>query len=127
MKLGVEGVEGVDAALQNPYVRAVVKTVAAVSPDPLTKAIAAGIDAYATVDSGDDLSASQVVNLATSAAGAYQASGGAGGTMSAEGGPPQVGGATETSTFDSVIQAATDETVQRVAGAGARHTTTANC
>ena len=114
-----EGIEGVDAALQNPYVRAVVKVVAAVSPDPITKAIAAGIDAYTTVDSGEDLSAGQIVNLATSTAGAIQASGGAGGTMSADGGPPQTGGATDTSAFDSAVQAATDETVQKIAGAGA--------
>lgn len=58
------GVEEIDAALQNPYVQAAIKTVAAVSPDPVTKLVAAGVDAYATVDSGEDLSAGQIANLA---------------------------------------------------------------
>jgi hypothetical protein len=109
-----EGIEGVDAALQNPYVRAVVKTVAAVSPDPITKAIAAGIDAYTTVDSGEDLSAGQIVNLATSVAGAYQDAtdlgfdeGDLGSTIE------------DPSVIDQAVQAATDETVQKIAGAGA--------
>jgi len=59
-----EGIEGVDAALQNPYIKAAIKTVAAVSPDPVTKLVAAGLDAYSTLDSGDDLSAGQIANLA---------------------------------------------------------------
>lgn len=59
-----EGIEGVDAALQNPYIKAAIKVVAAVSPDPVTKLVAAGLDAYSTVDSGDDLSAGQIANLA---------------------------------------------------------------
>ena len=118
--IGREAVEGVDAALQNPYVRAVVKTIAAVSPDPLTKTIFSGIDIYTDIDSGNDVSAGQLINFGTSAAGAIQASGGAGGTMSVEGGPPQTGGATETSAFDNVIQAATDETVQKIAVAGGK-------
>lgn len=112
--LGREGVEGVDAALQNPYVRAVVKTVASVSPDPLTKAIASGIDAYATLDSGDDLSAGQVVNLVTSAAGAYQDSTNLGFDEGDLGSTIE-----DPSAFDQAITTVTDETVQKVAGAGA--------
>jgi hypothetical protein len=69
-----EGIEDVDAALQNKYVRATIKLVSQVSPDPFTRATAAFLDAYATADSGDDLSAAQIVNLATSTAAAYQAS-----------------------------------------------------
>ena len=112
--LGREGVKGVDAALQNPYVRAVVKTVASVSPDPLTKAIAAGIDAYATIDSGDDLSAGQIVNLATSAAGAYQDSTNLGFDEGDLGSTIE-----DPSALDQAITTVTDETVQKVAGAGA--------
>ena len=112
--IGRAGVEGVDAALQNPYVRATIKTIAAVSPDPLTKAVASGLDAYATLDSGDDLSAGQIVNLATSVAGAYQDAtdlgfdeGDLGSTIE------------DPSVIDQAVQTATDETVQKIAGAGA--------
>jgi hypothetical protein len=118
--IGREGSEQLRSALQNEYVRAAIKVVASVSPDPFTRAGAAALDLGLTYDDGDKPSASQVVNVALSGANALKASGGAGGTMSAEGGPPQTGGATETSTFDSVIQAATNETVEKVATAAGK-------
>jgi hypothetical protein len=62
--IGREGIEGVDAALQNKYVRAVTKAVAALSPDPITRSIAIAVDSYQTLDSGENLSPSQIVAIA---------------------------------------------------------------
>ena len=59
-----EGIEGVDSALQNKYVRAVTKAVAALSPDPITRSIAIALDSYQTLDSGENLSPSQIVAIA---------------------------------------------------------------
>jgi hypothetical protein len=58
-----EGIEGVDAALQNPYIRAAIKTVAAVAPNPVTRFAAAALDVYAPLDSGENPSAGQIANL----------------------------------------------------------------
>lgn len=59
-----EGIEGIDAALQNKYVRAVTKAVANLSPDPITRSIAIALDTYQTLDSGGNLSPSQIVAIA---------------------------------------------------------------
>lgn len=66
-----EGIEGVDAALQNKYVRAAMKVGAMVLGPGIGAAVLTGLDAYATVDSGDDLSAGQIAGLAIAGAGAY--------------------------------------------------------
>jgi hypothetical protein len=61
--IGREGIEGVDAALQNKYVRAAIKAVAAVAPNPVTRFAAAALDVYAPLDSGENPSAGQIANL----------------------------------------------------------------
>jgi len=117
-----EGIEDVDAALQNKYVRSIIKLVSTVSPDPFTRGVATYLDAYATVDSGEDLSAGQVLGLATSTAGMYNASqeaattGGAGfddidaGTM-----PVNV----EPTTFSDAARLASNQTIGQILSVGA--------
>jgi hypothetical protein len=45
--IGREGIEGVDAALQNEYVRAAIKVIATVAPNPVIRFAAAALDVYA--------------------------------------------------------------------------------
>lgn len=85
-----EGIEGIDEALQNKYVRQITKAVAALSPDPITRSVAIALDSYQTLDSGENLSPSQVVNIV--AAGA-QLSGA--GTAGAEAGLEDMGFSTD--------------------------------
>jgi hypothetical protein len=61
--IGREGIEGVDAALQNEYVRAAIKVIATVAPNPVTRFAAAALDVYAPLDSGENPSAGQIANL----------------------------------------------------------------
>ena len=68
-----EGIEGVDAALQNKYVRAAMKVGAMVLGPGIGSAVLTGLDAYATLDSGEELSAGDIAGLAIAGAGAYNA------------------------------------------------------
>ena len=68
-----EGIEGVDAALQNKYVRAAMKVGAMVLGPGIGAAVLTGLDAYATLDSGEELSAGDIAGLAIAGAGAYNA------------------------------------------------------
>jgi hypothetical protein len=61
--IGREGIEGVDAALQNEYVRAAIKVIATVAPNPVIRFAAAALDVYADKDSGENPSAGQIANL----------------------------------------------------------------
>lgn len=118
-----EGIEDVDAALQNKYVRATIKLVSQVSPDPFTRATAAFLDAYATADSGDDLSAAQIVNLATSTAAAYQASQAPSTELdqSLEFDEGDIAGTpADPTALDEVAKFATNETVGKIANVGAQ-------
>ena len=68
-----EGIEGVDAALQNKYVRAAMKVGAMVLGPGIGAAVLTGLNAYATLDSGEELSAGEIAGLAIAGAGAYNA------------------------------------------------------
>ena len=118
-----EGIEDVDAALQNKYVRATIKLVSQVSPDPFTRATAAFLDAYATADSGEDLSAAQIVNLATSTAAAYQASQGPSTELdeSLQFDEGDIAGTpADPTALDEAAKFATNETVGKIANVGAQ-------
>lgn len=118
-----EGIEDVDAALQNKYVRATISLVAKVSPDPFTRATAAFLDAYATADSGDDLSAAQIVNLATATAAAYQASQAPSTELdeSLEFDEGDIAGTpADPTALDEAAKFATNETVGKIANVGAQ-------
>ena len=55
-----EGIDEVDKAIQNPYVRLAVNFIPGIGPTA-----AKLLDAYATLDSGEELSAGQIASLAT--------------------------------------------------------------
>ena len=107
--IGREGSEQLRSALQNEYVRAAIKVVASVSPDPLTKFVAATTDVILTHDDGDNPSASQYANMALSGAEAYQDTTGLGFDEGDLGSTIE-----DPSAFDEAIQAATNETVEKV-------------
>ena len=111
------------AALENKYVRAIVKIIAAVSPDPITRGVATAVDLYTTANDGDDISAGQWLSAATAGADIFQASqaaattGGAGfddinaGTM-----PVNV----EPTVLSDAARIASDGLVRQVASVGAQ-------
>lgn len=70
----VDAGDSVTDALENKYIRAIVKTISKVSPDPFTRGIATFLDAYTTANDGDELSAGQWLSMVTSTVNMYQAS-----------------------------------------------------
>ena len=112
-----------NAALENKYVRAIVKIIAKVSPDPITRGVATAVDLYTTANASQEISAGQWLSAATAGADIFQASqaaattGGAGfddinaGTM-----PVNV----EPTVLSDAARIASDGLVRQVASVGAQ-------
>ena len=65
--------DDVNAALENKYVRAIVKIIAKVSPDPITRGVATAVDLYTTANASQEISAGQWLSAVTVGADIYNA------------------------------------------------------